>query len=1149
MNTQTSYVNKKAQLLLAVLLTVLVSVFIPNLVQAQTYSGPLVITKGGTYTGNWESRDSEIPAVDVRTSEPVVIVNSNIRGAGYLIKSWGHGVNITVRHTNGYGLTPTAWRDYPKSRRFLSIDVFRNVVVENCYMEGTAGIFVGEQYVGNGTTSESIKIRYNKAKNIDGRVQGDTDLVQFVQFNFRGDVRGAEIGWNQVINEPGKSAVEDNINLFNSRGTSDSPIRIHNNYIEGAYPNPATGNEYSGGGIISDTNAGLDQATRYVEAHDNHLVNLGNYSMGIAGGNNIRYHHNRAINSATFKDGTRFNMYTSGLWSADYYKMGTTFSNSIDNNVVGITAWGWDNNRNDFTVNQYASYSNNTNLSGTITLQTEAAEFELWQQKLAKNGIVLGPNGSGASTSPIATAPAPAPAPAPPTETSTGTTTSGGKITREFWSNITTGSVASIPTTNPTSKSELTLFEAPQNVGHDYGQRVKGYVTAPTTGNYTFWISSDDNSELYLSTSEDPSKKVKIASINGWTNSREYTKFASQKSATIALEAGKRYYIEAAMVDIDGGDHLSVGWQLPNGTQERPIAGNRLSPMGSTAPTTTSPTPTVNQAPAITLTSPKTGTSYTAGTAITLSATATDADGKIAKVEFFQGSTKIGESTVSPYNYNWANAAAGSYSITAKATDNSGATKTSTAATITVTALTSTAPSTGTTTGSTTGTGKITREFWSNITTGSVASIPTTNPTSKSELTLFEAPQNVGHDYGQRVKGYVTAPATGNYTFWISSDDNSELYLSTSEDPAKKVKIASITGWTNSREYTKFASQKSATIALEAGKRYYIEAAMVDIDGGDHLSVGWQLPNGTQERPIAGNRLSPMGSVATTTTTPTTEPVATVPGTTTTVTGKITRQFWSNVTGTSVAAVPTSNPTSTSELTLFEAPQNVGDDYGQRIKGYVTAPSSGNYTFWIASDDYSELYLSTSEDPAKKVKIASVTGWTNSREYTKFASQKSATIALEAGKRYYIEAVMMDVYGGDHLSVGWQLPNGTQERPIAGNRLSPIGSTTDAGSITLASASTTTETADTDISFTDVTAYPNPFKTVLTLDMGSQNVKLQSVVIMTQDGKVKYKEDNLQLVNNKLEMDLTGARLKRGIYLLKYTDSNGNSKSLKVIKE
>ncbi|MFK7604419.1 NPCBM/NEW2 domain-containing protein, partial [Deinococcus sp. SM5_A1] len=68
------------------------------------YSGPLVITKGGTYRGNWESMNPNVPAVFIQTSEPVVIEGSNLRGRGNLIRGWK--VNLTVRNSNGYGMNP-----------------------------------------------------------------------------------------------------------------------------------------------------------------------------------------------------------------------------------------------------------------------------------------------------------------------------------------------------------------------------------------------------------------------------------------------------------------------------------------------------------------------------------------------------------------------------------------------------------------------------------------------------------------------------------------------------------------------------------------------------------------------------------------------------------------------------------------------------------------------------------------------------------------------------------------------------------------------------------------------------------------------------------------------------------------------------------
>src|SRR5436853_405139 len=51
--------------------------------------------------------------------------------------------------------------------------------------------------------------------------------------------------------------------------------------------------------------------------------------------------------------------------------------------------------------------------------------------------------------------------------------------------------------------------------------------------------------------------------------------------------------------------------------------------------------------------------------------------------------------------------------------------------------------------------------------------------------------------------------------------------------------------------------------------------------------------------------------------------------------------------------------------------------YGQRLRTFVVAPLNGLYTFWIASDDLSNLYLSTDETPENRVLIARVDGATN----------------------------------------------------------------------------------------------------------------------------------------------------------------------------
>jgi uncharacterized protein (DUF2141 family) len=114
------------------------------------------------------------------------------------------------------------------------------------------------------------------------------------------------------------------------------------------------------------------------------------------------------------------------------------------------------------------------------------------------------------------------------------------------------------------------------------------------------------------------------------------------------------------------------------GLQRRNLAGNTY---------VTNPNP--NQPPVVNLTTPANGATFTAPASIIINGTASDSDGSISKVEFFNGATSLGSDTSSPYSVSWTSVPAGTYSITAVATDNAGATAVSGAASITVTGVTS----------------------------------------------------------------------------------------------------------------------------------------------------------------------------------------------------------------------------------------------------------------------------------------------------------------------------------------------------------------------------------------------------------------------------------------------------------------------------
>ena len=91
-----------------------------------------------------------------------------------------------------------------------------------------------------------------------------------------------------------------------------------------------------------------------------------------------------------------------------------------------------------------------------------------------------------------------------------------------------------------------------------------------------------------------------------------------------------------------------------------------------------------NYGPAVTITSPANGTNFEPGSDINISVDAADSDGSVTMVEFFEGSTLLGEDTTAPYSFTWSGAAEGEYSLTAKATDNEGGSRTSLSTEITV---------------------------------------------------------------------------------------------------------------------------------------------------------------------------------------------------------------------------------------------------------------------------------------------------------------------------------------------------------------------------------------------------------------------------------------------------------------------------------
>ena len=156
--------------------------------------------------------------------------------------------------------------------------------------------------------------------------------------------------------------------------------------------------------------------------------------------------------------------------------------------------------------------------------------------------------------------------------------------------------------------------------------------------------------------------------------------------------------------------------------------------------------------------------------------------------------------------------------------------------------------------------------------------------------------------------------------------------------------------------------------------------------------------------------------------------------------------------------------------------------YGQRLRAFVVPPTNGNYIFWVASDDSSDLFISADETPANARLVASVSAWTNWREFSKESNQQSSPVYLQGGRRYYLEAIMQQGGGGDNLTVQWQLPDGTIELPLASGSA--------AGTLL--------------IPFTGLTNLPGIFIQPATDAIGLENGNVTLSLLVTNQASVSY---------------------------------------------
>lgn len=150
------------------------------------------------------------------------------------------------------------------------------------------------------------------------------------------------------------------------------------------------------------------------------------------------------------------------------------------------------------------------------------------------------------------------------------------------------------------------------------------------------------------------------------------------------------------------------------------------------------------------------------------------------------------------------------------------------------------------------------------------------------------------------------------------------------------------------------------------------------------------------------------------------------------ISGILLFEKWNNISGGTVSKLTShadypDNPDSVSYISTLDMPQNVGDLFGVRIRGYLVPEVSGNYHIWLSANNRGEVYLSSDSFASNAALIAYNASQNSYGEWDQDSTQKSSLISLNAGEYYYFEVLYKEGSNNDHLSIAWTKPDSTFE--------------------------------------------------------------------------------------------------------------------------
>lgn len=444
-------------------------------------------------------------------------------------------------------------------------------------------------------------------------------------------------------------------------------------------------------------------------------------------------------------------------------------------------------------------------------------------------------------------------------------------------------------------------LEGSVNESDPFGGVMRGYLLPPATGLYTFWIASQDDSELWLGASSNSASMQRIAFIAGDTNQAApnlWTNYPSKASVPVPLRSGYVYYLEARLKAGTSSNYLGVAWACPsNGIAPEIVPGQYLSPFR------------MNYVPhplGFTANLPRNAIAgYLVGTVSvsdvnsedieTLALLSSDAPGAFSLDPTSGAVRLVDESVLSDTNRS-------QFRLAIQATDDGvpplSGTNIFTVNLVPANTLLASGIAAeiwtnipGTAVSNLTNEAKFPRSpdlvqrltslqlgnFSLAVSTGFSTNVGGFNFLGPGGAPIFSAPVNLDGDpslpstaFGARIRGYLTPTNTGLYTFFISSADDSVLLLSPTTNPAAAQAIAAITGaQTDPLQWASYRSQQSSPQWLSAGSRYYFEALLKTggsnsapglpiFNSTGHLEVGWTGPGLPGTNVIDGAFLSPI---------------------------------------------------------------------------------------------------------------------------------------------------------------------------------------------------------------------------------------------------------------------------------------------------